>query len=610
MMLRRISMISVSLVALLSACGGEDGEDGDNGEDGAAGVDGENGERGEDGENGAKGAKGDPGDDGDRGLRGPSGTPGNDGDDGAPGMDLTAAPKLTRLATVPLAAEVTGMFKADTGDFFFNVQHPSTSLPGPENLAAVGVWTGLDMDHLDPMLESLEVPDPTSAAAQTVQVVTGAYQVLGREGDTYSGDLALGLGHIVAADGSTSVKQSPNPDFNAFVASTADGSEGFLFTAWEDRPGGVSRLAIAKQDDGTWDVSGALNVDFSAVEGTIINCFGTLSPWGTPLTSEENYEAENTWRWIDSSYTGGYPSYGDVQAIQTYLGGTYPNPYDYGYIVEITDPKETPVPVKLFTMGRMAHENPVIMPDHKTVYLTDDGGFKGFYKFVADTAGDMSVGTLYAAKVSQDSTTDPAKAGFDISWIELGHASNAEIESWIDEYDGYDEGDFTDEAGSPYIGAAEIAAYAAGTALDDRVAFLESLKAAEAMGATMEFNKMEGININYGGAANGTVPFMYVAMSDIAGSMADDVGDIQLEQNRCGVVYQLGLTSTFDVLRMEPVVVGGAYDGTKTVDRCDVDGISSPDNIEVLDDGRVLIGEDTSTGHATNMIWVYNPMGK
>jgi hypothetical protein len=67
-----------------------------------------------------------------------------------------------------------------------------------------------------------------------------------------------------------------------------------------------------------------MNVNFGAVNGTMINCFGTVSPWGTPLTSEENYEAENTVRWNDATYSTGYPNYADVKLIQAYLGGTYP----------------------------------------------------------------------------------------------------------------------------------------------------------------------------------------------------------------------------------------------------------------------------------------------
>jgi secreted PhoX family phosphatase len=282
--------------------------------------------------------------------------------------------------------------------------------------------------------------------------------------------------------------------------------------------------------------------------------------------------------------------------------------YNYGYIVEITEPTATPVPVKQFTLGRMAHENAVIMPDQKTVYLTDDGTNKAFYKFIADTEGDLSAGTLYAAKLVQDSTADISKAGFDITWIELGSSNNTEIESWIGEYDAIDETDYVDGSTS-YITQTEIDTWATGGGADDRYAFLESLRAAEAKGATTEFRKMEGININYDGVANNTIPYMYVAMSAVDSGMSDDAGDIQLEENKCGAVYRMGIQSDFDIVRMDPAVIGADYDATASENRCATDGISNPDNVVVLDDGRVLIGEDTSL-HVNNMLWVYNPTGE
>jgi len=530
---------------------------------------------------------------------------GGDSDSDTPVAAAPTPASLTRLVTIPLGAELTGMEKTANGELFFNIQHPSLALPPEETRAAVGAWVGIDFNNLPNEITPVPVPDPTSAAARTTQVAMGNYQVLGREGDDFAGGLPYGLGAIPNAANSASVKQSNNPDFNAFIPSNEDGSEGFLFSAWEDRPGAVSRLALQKAGN-SWIVNDALNVDFSSVLGTMINCFGSVSPWGTPLTSEENYEAENTARWNDATYSTGYPNYADVQRIQDYLGGTFPNPYDYGYIVEITEPTAAaPVPVKHFTLGRSAHENPIIMPDEKTVYLTDDGGFKAFYKFVADTAGDLSAGTLYAAKVTQDAgVTDSAEAGFDISWIELGSSNNADIETFIRSFDGIDESDYVDGE-TNYVDDADIAAYAAGTG-DVEIAFVETLRAAEAKGATTEFNKMEGININYEGAKDGSIPFMYVAMAEVRGSMADTGGDIQVSENRCGIVYRFPLEADYNVSRMEPVVIGGAYDGASTTDRCDSNSIAQPDNVLVLDDGSVLIGEDSSN-HKNNMMWLYRP---
>lgn len=575
---KKLLALAIASTLMLSGCGGDDGK---NGADGATGP---------------------------VGSTGPAGSNGTDGVNGKDGVDASVPAKLTRLATTPMGAELTGMFKTDNGEFFFNIQHPSDTLPGDEKKAAIGAWNGVDLDNLDPKIASLPVPVKGSAESHTTKVALGSYQVLGREGDIFAGALPFGLGNITNPAGTASIKQSNNPDFNAFIPSNTIGSEGYLFSAWEDRPGGVSRLSIAKQNDGSWRVNDAINVYFGNVRGTMINCFGTVSPWGTPLTSEENYEAENTLRWNDASYSTGYPNYADVLKIKDYLGGTFPNPYDYGYIVEITQPKmATPVAVKHFTMGRYAHENPVIMPDKKTVYLTDDGSNKGFYKFVADVAGDMSAGTLYAAKVTQDATNDTAKAGFDIEWIMLAHATNAQIANWVRSYDGIDETDYV-AGSSNYITDAEVATWAAGGAVDNRVAFLETLRAAKAKGATVEFNKMEGININYDGAKDRSVPFMYVAMAEVRGAMADTSGDIQVKENRCGAVYRFGFDENYNVDRMQPVLVGGAYNGTSTTDKCDVNGIAQPDNIEVLDDGRVLIGEDSSN-HVNNMLWVYNPKG-
>ena len=93
-------------------------------------------------------------------------------------------------------------------------------------------------------------------------------------------------------------------------------------------------------------------------------------------------------------------------------------------------------------MGRFSHENAQVMPDEKTVYLSDDGYDTVLFKFIADTAGDLESGTLFAAKVTQDSGINPGTTGFDVEWLELASSSDAEIESWIDDYDDIKTSDF------------------------------------------------------------------------------------------------------------------------------------------------------------------------
>jgi secreted PhoX family phosphatase len=512
---------------------------------------------------------------------------------------LAAQEGLTRFATVPLGAEITGIYVTQAGDLFFNAQHPADSNMEPYNRAMIGVVTGLDINELPASFEAVKVPE-TDAEKQSITTALGSYQVIAKEGD-FDKAVPGGLGAIMSADSSKTLRQSNDPDFNAYVPLNDLGTEGYLFTNWEDRPGGMSRIKLMKGDDGSWQVDqdDVMMVDFSPVKGTWVNCFGSLSPWNTPLTSEELY-FDDTAEWNNPEY-----EYHDQQLTLAEHVGTYPNPYDYGYIVELTDPTGSVTPVKHFTMGRYSHENSVVMPDNKTAYLSDDGTGVVFFKFVADEAGDLSAGTLYGAKVTQDEGDDPATVGFDVEWVELAHGDDGTIQGWIREYDGITPDDYQAE-GNNYITDEEIAAWANGEAADDRAAFLESRKAAVAKGATGEFRKMEGVQINYEAAKNGSVPIVYMAMSEVNKTMADDEGAIQLTANDCGVVYAMALDENWNVSRMEPAVAGGPHNGDLEANQCSVDNISNPDNLQILNDGRVIIGEDTGA-HENNMIWVWQP---
>lgn len=544
--------------------------------------------------------------------------------------------RLTRIATLPLGAEATGLFLKEDGEVFTNIQHPSDANVTQDadgntySLATVGVIEGADVNK---PFESVSVPE-TDEEKQVMRVALGRYNVLGQQGKDWGGaPEPSGLGAINVKDGSATIRVSNDPDFNGWIPVSEN--EGYLFTNWEDRPGGMSRLHLMRDQDGRWTVqdNDASMVDFSAVNGTWVNCFGTVSPWNTPLTSEELY-FDDTIDWNNENY----PYYGQAQDLADYLAGeintdynaTFPNPYDYGYIVEITDPTGAPTPVKHFTLGRYSHENAVVMPDQKTVYMSDDGGGVILFKFVADAAGDLSSGTLYAAAVQQDTVPmDAAQAGFDIEWVELASGNNAEIEGWVDEYDGITPNDYTEGANS-YISQQQIDDWAesklgedldnsgdvaANPFGDDRVAFLESRKAAVALGATGEFNKMEGINVNIERAkasveGDGPQAYVYVAMSDISGAMTDSEGLVQLtnEDANCGGVFRMPLGANYDVARLEMVELGGPYQPEDAANTCSVDGLSGPDNVAVMNDGRVLIGEDTG-GHENNMVWLLDPEG-
>jgi secreted PhoX family phosphatase len=508
--------------------------------------------------------------------------------------------QMIRIMMLPPEAEVTGMYVDDQGRFFVNAMHPDED----NYKATIGIINGVDWNNLPDVVPELASTSQPSEVWHGIRTGYGEYQVLLQAGDALSdGKLA---GGIYSVNDGQQILLSEKPDFNAFIPANQDGTNGFLYTAWEDRPAGISQLEIQwNPTSNQWDVLNSQMLNLSSINGGWVLCFGTVSPWGSPLFSEELY-FDDTEDWNNPNYR----YHNDQLRLETYLGN-YPNPYDYGFIIEMEDAKTSnPEFTRHYSMGRYSHENAQVMPDNKTVYLSDDGYDTVLYKFVADNAGDLSKGTLYAAKLTQDATYDSSTTGFNVDWIELGSSSNSEILSWIEDYDGITTDDYV--AGqNAYISDQEINDWAEGRlnqdlnndgiigySLDDRVAFLETRKAAAALGATDEWNKMEGV------VYNPQAPdYAYLAMSNIDRAMTDGQGDIDVSTNYCGIVYRMPVLDGYDIDRIDPVIIGGPYTSSAQYE-CDINNLAGPDNLLVLNDGSVLVGEDTKK-HQYNMVWLW-----
>ncbi len=199
-----------------------------------------------------------------------------------------------------------------------------------------------------------------------VPVSSHVFQFVSVEGDKYTS----------GAGGTGS-----NYDFTGYVPKNGSSKEGYLSINHETDPGGVSMLKVRyNETSGLWVVDSSQAVDFSAVAGTVRNCSGTVTPWNTIITCEEDY-GNNT----DTNGDG-------------YL--------DIGWCIEI-DPATAKVKEygtgkaqKLWALGRCSHENVVVDPkDWRIVYYGEDDGDGSVYKFVADKAGDLSSGKLYALKL-------------------------------------------------------------------------------------------------------------------------------------------------------------------------------------------------------------------
>ena len=142
--------------------------------------------------------------------------------------------------------------------------------------------------------------------------------------------------------------------------------------------------------------------------GTFANCSGGVTPWGSILTCEENY---------DSFYGETVHENGKSKRVYNsyYYGWDkhYDNPPEhYGWVVEVNP--LTGQARKLIALGRCAHECATM---HQTsdgrlvVYTGDDCNDECLYKFIGSKPGSLEEGTLYVANTETG------------TWISLDYAS-------------------------------------------------------------------------------------------------------------------------------------------------------------------------------------------
>jgi secreted PhoX family phosphatase len=215
---------------------------------------------------------------------------------------------------------------------------------------------------------SFESLSPTTQTQNFVIPSTHTFQVITQEGRTYT------AGGTVPA----------RTDFTGYVPISGSSTNGYLMINHENTPtGGVSNFKINfNSTSKLWNTSSskAVSVVTADVVKFFKNCSGTVTPWGTILSGEEardsadlNNDGYQDVGWLVESDPVG-------NTICKYNGGTKQQ--------------------KLWAMGRMAHENACIAKDNKTVYYGEDAVDGCVYKFVATTATNLSVGSLYVLKLT------------------------------------------------------------------------------------------------------------------------------------------------------------------------------------------------------------------
>ena len=189
------------------------------------------------------------------------------------------------------------------------------------------------------------------------------------------------------------------------------------------------------QPDGSFEIG--VNDGFTAY-GTVNNCAHGITPWGTYLTCEENFQnyfanpndevvptpgledktddIRNGQRRYGISSTANYYRWPEVDP----RWDAYTNPLEthlFGWVVEIDPYDPNSRPVKRTSMGRIRHESVQYVVDDNNrlaFYTGDDNRNEYIYKFVCSRTYDTKVrannrdlldhGTLYVAKFNDNGT--------------------------------------------------------------------------------------------------------------------------------------------------------------------------------------------------------------
>jgi len=147
--------------------------------------------------------------------------------------------------------------------------------------------------------------------------------------------------------------------------------------------------------------------DFVSLSGTLINCAGGATPWGSWISCEETTLGQTVRTTRSGAKWGGYAK-------------------PHGYCFEVPASANSAVaPVPLKAMGRFVHEAIAVDKKSGVVYLTEDYNPSGFYRFLPKRSKRLAEGgTLQVLKIKDRDNFDTRKgltsgASFPAVWVTI-----------------------------------------------------------------------------------------------------------------------------------------------------------------------------------------------
>ena len=266
------------------------------------------------------------------------------------------------------------------------------------------------------------------------------------------------------------------------------------------------------------------------------------------------------------------------------------------------------------------------MPDQKTVYMTDwtkdrdIGG--GFFKFIADKPGDLSSGTLFAAKFDPERGT---LLKYDIEWIKLASATNDELVEMAETIKFSDMFDLIPPSKKCTLDTinvkSQVECLSVKKGMKKWAAFFETRRYAALLGASIELANSHGL-VYDPNSKQAHMSFTRISSRDKI-MLQDDIeassNDIKVRLAPCGCLYNMSLTEDFDITRFEQFYCGEAVAKVQDQNRCSIEKPANPGHLSVIPGHRLLVvaeqpcrvdSRGLECGHENGAVWAMDSFGR